>query len=221
MNKQLIIAAVILVLVGGGLYMYQTKNSTTGDAMKKTIDDAQDDLGVISGSLKDLAAKGVPMQCSFTHTAETGDSAGTVYVVGDNMRGDFAIKQPNGTELKSHIIRHNNVTYSWSDDQNTGMKMTMSDVDVEAMKKNVEGMMKDNPQQFDVDSQNMDYSCSPWLPSPTSFNPPSNITFTDLSAQMKKVQESMGGSMKAACAACENAPAGDARDQCKKALGCE
>lgn len=222
MNKQLIVAAVILVLVGAGLYMFQMgKVATPGDAMKKSIDDAQKDLGTISGSLKDLAAKGVPMQCSFTHTAETGDSAGTVYVVGDNMRGDFVIKQPNGTELKSHIIRYDNVTYSWSDDQKQGMKMMMSDTDVETMKNNMEGMMKDNPQQFDVDSQNMDYACKPWLPNSTSFNPPSDITFTDLSAQMKKAQESIGGSMKAACAACENAPAGDARDQCKKALGCE
>lgn len=219
MNKQLLIAAAVLLLLGGGLYMYKAQNSSNQESMMSGGSKNASNES-IQGTLKDLAAKGVPMQCAFSNTAETGESSGTVYISGDNMRGDFSVKQPDGTMITSHMIRVDNSTYTWSSNQKQGMKMTISKEDVDAMKKDAEDMMKDEPEQFNVDDQSMNYNCKPWLPNKEFLTPPSDITFTDLSEQLKKVQESVGGSMKAACSACDNAPAGDAREQCKKALGC-
>jgi hypothetical protein len=226
MNRNLIIAAVVLVMLGAGLYIYQKSQNGQMDPASMMKDDASA-LGKINGTLQDLFAKGVPMQCSFTSTAEGSATSGTVYVSGQNMRGEFASTQAGENEVMSYMIRTGDTTYTWSSNQQQGVKMTFSEEDAAEMQAKAEAMQKENPQAFS-ENQSMDYDCKPWVPTLGSFTPPTDIEFMDLSAQMQQMQQKMealptgSDTMEdSQCAMCMQVPAGDAREQCKKALNCQ
>lgn len=224
MNKNLIIGVVAVVLLIGGMIMYQKAKGTSLVAPMMEKNDGA--LGMINGTLADLAAKGVPMQCSFKSTVDGVESSGTVYVSGKNMRGDFK-GMYDGKEESTHMIRSDDTNYIWSDGDGKGMMMKISAEDVESLKKNMMEVQKSNPQAVDVDGQTMDYNCKSWVPEGTSFTPPTDIEFTDMSAMMNQMKKMMPSGVPldtmedAQCAVCMQLPEGEARDQCKVAMKCQ
>jgi hypothetical protein len=83
--------------------------------------------------------------------------------------------------------------------------------------------------QTQLYNETVDYSCSPWTVDATKFAVPQNVSFMDISAMMDavKAQGAAGAQAKPMgmpamnCSICDQAPKGQARDQCRMAMHCQ
>jgi hypothetical protein len=185
--------------------------------------------------MKELFASGAAQKCTFEQKVGDMESTGVVYIGNGKMRGDFESKSPAGV-VQSHMIIRDNANYVWSDEGGgQGMKMAMTDGEVQAQENT-------NQQNQAVDwNQALGYECTSWGASESVFTLPQGVEFTDLSAMMKQMpkagagkmmgaQEEMMGNAEAGgsaggykamqCAACDSAPDADSKAQCKAAIGC-
>jgi len=221
MNKKILIGVVVVLLIGGGLFMMNKGDDAMGrlDAMMEKSDDESSGLGTISGGLKELFAKGKSMQCDFEHTAETGVTSGTVYISGNDMRGDFELVQQDGKTVTSNMIRKGDTSYVWSSEFDQGFKTVIPEVTNEADNNYDQTAMQSDP-FAELENQNVTYDCKPWIVNATMFTPPSDIEFVDYSAQMQKMQRDEDSVKSLQCSACDQAPDATSKEQCRKALGC-
>lgn len=215
-KPQIMIAVVvILLLVIGGFLMMK---KSPGSSMNK-LTGTDSSMETISGTIEDLFAKNIPMECTFASVIEGQESSGTVMVANKKMRGEFTTNY-NGKEETAAMIQDGEYMYSWSPSQKTGSKIKLSSIEDQVEQAKVE-MTKDDT--MSMANQQGDYSCKPWIAMPGSFTPPADVTFTDLTAMMESSQQMMkdiSGAPAAPCAVCDQVPAGESRDACKAQLKC-
>ena len=199
MNKNLFIGIVVLILLGGG-YFYFSKSPM--NPIQKAAS------GLIKGNIQDLFAKGTNMQCTFKYAEGENTSEGNIYVSDKKMRGSFSLTQSDGTKMQSNVIQDGAYGYTWIEGQEQGTK-----IKVETSSKKAE--------LFALDNKNINYDCKPWNVDSGLFTPPANIQFQDLSAQVEQINKTTEQFNESKCTACNNAPAGTAREQCLQALNCK
>lgn len=208
-----IIAVLVLLGLGGGMYM-MSQNKPSTQTIKPTQSSQELPTANPKKSLKELLMSGISQQCSYSDTNVNSSIQGTSYIASGKVRNDYT-STVDGKTITGHMIVNNKVGYMWTEGETTGAKMAFDPENV-----NVDSSTEQN-QQVDV-NKTLDYSCTPWLVNEASFTPPTSVTFTDLSAMM---QVQTTGSVKtdtnaAACSAC-NSLSGDAQAQCKTALNCK
>jgi hypothetical protein len=163
----------------------------------------------------------------------SNNSSGAVYISSGKMRGDFQ-SQDNGKTESSHMLNDGSFVYIWTDGQQNGDKMSLTAVKQEEAQ--VTESPNDNspqPSQAVNMQQKTNYSCGPWVADASVFTVPTNVTFTDYSSMMQGsgagTSTSAGATQQGAsahgsaamCSECNQAPAGQARNQCLKSLHCE
>lgn len=222
MKKWIIIAVVAILLFAGGAYLLFANNQTTTPTQQsspQTAEQTKNDENSITGNIFSLLQSGQNVACTFSSTADDTSSSGTVYVSGKNMRGDFQ-STINSQTSNTHMIRDGEWMYTWTDGQTTGLKLKITEEDERQGKEMAEKMESDKKNQgFDI-SQQVDYSCKPWGVDQSKFTVPSNVTFTDLSAQMEDAKNMMQNSSQSACSACETITDTQAKAACKQSLNC-
>lgn len=107
-----------VAVVGGGTYLVINNKTSTEVATEESVDSESETNEIFTGgesSLRGLMSLGQNIQCDFTsYTEETGGSvAGTVYVSGERIRGDFDMEQADAT-LASHLIVNGDQIYAWT-----------------------------------------------------------------------------------------------------------
>lgn len=215
-NSQLAIGIgiILLLLIGGGAYLANSKNSasspaaTTGESINNPESAPQD--ASEKNTLAGLLASGKNVQCAFTSTGpDQKETKGTVIVHGMRMRGDFTV-DTDGKPMMTSMIRDGDTAYMWGSAMPEGIKMKFSPDDIAA---------NENVNKYVDPNMEADYSCKPWSGSESEFVPPAGMTFRDMSAMMDSVKNStnmMGGSQ---CAVCDNLE-GEAQTACKQQLNC-
>ncbi|NMD00192.1 MAG: hypothetical protein GYA62_10780, partial [Bacteroidales bacterium] len=83
MNKKIIIAIVILLLVGVGLWYFVFSKK---DSENKTANNQNTKTTVVT-SIKDLISKGMAQKCAFS----SKEGEGVVYIDGKKVREDFSV----------------------------------------------------------------------------------------------------------------------------------
>jgi len=212
-NKNIIIAVVILILLAAGGFLFLNKSGTSPLQNSRTATGTSQ-----KSSLKALLGLGTNQKCSYSDQ-ESG-SSGTLYLGNGNARGDF-LTTANGSEQGSHMIIDGQSMYVWTEGENQGFMMKRDAI--EDIQENSAG---NAPKTVDINEE-VDYDCSSWSPDSSMFSAPSNVTFQDYSSIMQdasKLIESTKNAddtqdSSAACAACNNLPT-DAQAQCKSALSC-
>jgi len=186
------------------------------------LEDAMNDSGGNTTSLKNLMATMVNQKCTFLDNES--NSKGTIYLANGKVRGDFSTQQ-EGKTMSSHMISDSEYAYIWMDDLQTGLKVSM-----DSMEEVNDTGFKNSPKTVDID-QEVDYSCSSWAPDNSVFVVPTDRTFTDMSKAMEDMTDTMEGLVitpgqdattldkETACAGCDQAPP-DLQEQCRIALGC-
>ncbi len=180
-----------VILVGGGVWFYQSQYDKTGSSSitndKKTTRDGSkvEEKGILgeigdklSGSFIDLTAKGKSAYCTFDGIdPETNERVeGSIYASGQDffMEADTVIE---GTDVTLRIIQKDRVMYMWSDNEEVmpGMKIDMSMFPDDATAE------KESPIAFlkEPDS-GVDYSCRVWIPRSSVFEPPEDVEFHDM-----------------------------------------
>ena len=212
----IIIAVIVLLLIGGALYLNLGKSSTnpkdTGEMQGKTETAGE----MVKGSLKSLFGAGKNVTCTVNNVDNNG--SGTVYVAGNKIRGDFTSKVDDKT-IESHFIQDTEFSYLWSSEMEQGIKMK-ADLGAEetAMSDN-KNSQTSGTEAVDLNKE-VDYKCSNWSVDNSKFVPPSNIKFSDMSdLMMPKTTPSKEGAMdKMEGSPCDQLPDAESKAACEKAL---
>jgi len=203
MKKVLIVSAAVLLLAAG-----------CGKKQAEQPEQKASQKSTGQQTFKELAS-GKPQKCEVRFNQEGNQSQGTMYVGGGKMRNDSTATVA-GKTIVSHMILDGNTIYTWVDGQSTGFKMEATASEAE---KSQAGKQK--PVNLE---QKVNYTCESWSVDTSLFSLPANITFSDFSSLIPKIQAptaNMGAGQNAsACAACDQVPA-SSRAQCKAALGCK
>lgn len=187
-SGKLIIAAVvvaILVILAVLFYTQMSKKSpqsSQGAAVSEQ--EGTPEVATTKGTIANLLGSGKNVMCQMDYSNESDSTEGTAYVSGEKMRGDFTIETADGTTMTSHMIRDDQYSYIWTDDNSKGTKIK---VEVTA---DIEEKAKPQTQQTGVDvDKEVDLDCSNWTVDNSMFIPPTSIEFTDFSQTLKQVQE--------------------------------
>ena len=186
--SKIIIGLVLGVAVVGGGYVYMNIKgagvvpaadtntvSETGDVAAR-----EKGSGMASGkrSLNDLVAAGGNYVCTFSSEDPNAKNSGTVYISGENMRGDFeSVISVVKMTVQSHMIHYGGFIYTWSDAA-PGMGIKMARVAGGTAAATDEGAMS-GQQSFDAGVA-MEYDCKEWTPDLAKFDLPSKVKFTEI-----------------------------------------
>lgn len=214
-NKQAligIIAAAIILIGAGGVFLYSQNKPDTKQPNTTVADQQQ--APVAGNTLGDLLKSGKTQKCDFSYEDENGKSEGVTYISGDNMRTDINITE-GGKTSTIYVVRNGDDSYIWGTGfpNNTGLKMTIS----------VDEFLNDESSKKYIDpGKDVDYKCSAWVADSTILTPPSNIKFNDLSGFMggtttSPTSGSQTGSSQ--CSVC-NSLTGENKTMCLQQLGC-
>lgn len=195
----IIVVAVVAFLVMGN------KASQTPSETPKAVESEADQTG--ANTIRGLLGLGKNVMCTFENTDETGNtSSGTVYVAGEQMRGDFNNSGPAGA-FEGHMIRDGEYAYSWSSlvSQGTKFKLDQEESDDKSEK------------SVDLDKQ-VDMDCQSWSGDSSKFNLPEGIEFQDISKAVKQVEEQSEDAQQLQQSACEQITDSQAKAACMQAL---
>ena len=157
MRKFLPIVIILLIVgVGASLFLAQGGNflKGTGINVPKTNE-------AISGSLKLMIEKGVPMKCSYKIDENT---SGTGYIKGRKYAGDVTV---NGVTSKILLIE--NCMYTWNEaaKEALGSKICFEPTEGKSV--------------WDMEGETQaNYTCTPAIFSDSVFNIPADIKFMDV-----------------------------------------
>lgn len=181
-------------------------------------------------SLNALLKSGQSVECAFEDADENGKQSGTVFFAQGKMRGDFTMVPTEGERMTAHMIQDGDWAYTWGGPWGAkqGTKIKLSELKAGA----ASGRKRE---AVDMDEE-LDVDCKPWTAVSSQFAPPAGVEFMDATEslkQMRSLQEGMRGmpggappagvppgNPKDLCAACDQAPEGVPRQQCRQALGC-
>lgn len=210
-HAMIALIVILLLLIGGFLFMKKNPGSSM-----KNITSSDSTVDAISGTLEDLFAKNVPLQCTFSSSIAGQESSGSVMVSNKKMRGEFTTTI-QGKSQKASIIQDGQYMYSWSSDQKMGTKLKMESFKGEVAK--AQDAAQKN-QALALSQQQGIYDCKPWIAQESAFTPPADVAFTDMTQMMEDSKKMMEKAPAAPCSVCDQVPAGASRDACKAQLKC-
>ena len=208
------IGGIAVILTSGGSNTDSQESPDTGAPMEKEVmeEKAMDDESFV-GTIGNLLKSRKNLTCTFARSDENGEISGVVYVTTDDrMRGDFTMLMPQFGEINGHVIQKDGYGYTWGLPMMQGGVKVKLDEDGNPVQKDDNGM--------DMHDEEFDYNCEPWKVASSKFALPSDVEFQDISAQVEKIDEAMNTMQDMKCDACNQVPAGPARDQCLQAMGC-
>jgi hypothetical protein len=169
------------------------------------------DAALTKSSARKMMESGKSMSCDFRNQDGYGTQDGTIYFSKGKMRGDFTMQQQGMGTFESHMIRDKEWQYTWGGPmgESQGMKMRADAFESQGKKK----------KGFDTDKE-VDMDCREWRENPSVFTPPSNIAFSDTTQAMQQIHQTANQMQQMKCQACDQAPPGEGREQCRRMMGC-
>lgn len=250
MNKYIIpaVATSFLIIVVGGFAYWQNNQSSSSQlgsgVTSDLVQNNDKDSSFMNLKMTDLLNTEMSYHCTFSsQTDPQNASSGEIYVAqkGQKMRGSFMTKMSDEPDVEGNILRDGQYQYIWQTGENEGMKLliTESDNDIFSIDNDDENddfnQMEDETFEDDSvdESADMNFSCLPWKVDEAMFSIPSDINFVDFQAQMDELNSSLpvfndelindfgtDEEPSDTCAICDQVPAGQAKQECMSALGC-
>ena len=213
--KIVVIALIVLGIPALAYFGYKQMNKVSKDYASvsdstKTVEEK------LSGTFNDIMKAGMPVKCSYDVTMESGSSIGTIYISGENMRLDTTVTTAESA-IENRSIKIGNTLYAWDPITLVGYQMEVTE-DMIADEAETEEMTdSDIPDSIKALQNDFEYNCKPWIIDGSVFEIPENVTFTDMSALTKGIEEAQESGDY--CAMCESLP--DAQKaECLVNFGC-
>lgn len=185
-KKVLIIAslAVLAVLILA-VYLFSGKSktsdtNTSGDLQKAAEEQAP------QTSLKELIAKNIPQKCEMTYSDGAVSTNVEMWIKGEQFKQITVMESPELGLKKMGAVSDGEYIYSWDEDTRQGSKILIE----ETQETNIDTENVQVSQNVDWESR-FDYKCSPAVISDADLTPPSDISFTDMNAEIQKAQEQL------------------------------
>ena len=184
-NMKVVGILVVIVVLLGGIYLFNAgsddsaQDNHNDDAMMEGDNQMTGDGETFTGSLKALVALGKEYQCTFSQETDQATSDGTVYISGENIRGDFTstVSVGGGFAVESHMIKKGNTLYTWSPLSSQGFQIEVDENDDAEVSAEANAALE-------VQNQELEYNCKPYNVNASLFETPSDIEFTVLGEAM-------------------------------------
>lgn len=210
------IIGAIVIVVGGGIFAYTQLDNDTNPGTGSTTNTTTNTTTNQNRSFLQLAASSEPTKCEFTIDEENSNQTWIVYAADGKVRGDYTGTMADSGSIEGHIITDSEYQYNWAtqDGTTTGTKLRLSVVQNSSATANVNTTTTlDREQEYDM-------VCEGWTANPAVFVPPTDVTFTDLSATLEQSTTLTDMAKQAACEACNQQADASTIEQCRTALGC-
>lgn len=186
-NKKVLIIASVVVLAVLILAVYlfsgTSKKSDTnisGDLQKAAEEQAS------QMSVKELIAKNIPQKCEMTYSDGVVSTNVEMWIKGEQFKQITVMESPELGLKKMGAVSDGEYIYSWDEDTRQGSKILIE----ETQETNIDAENVQVSKNVDWDAR-YDYKCSPAVISDADLAPPSDISFTDMNAEIKKAQEQL------------------------------
>lgn len=121
-----------------------------------------------TGKLKDALTLGQSMKCTWK---QDEGNFGTAYVKNQMVRTDVT-----ADGKLAHSIIADNCTYVWEEGSTDGFKMCYEPTE-EEMEEMPDIEEMEIPQEYEMQTPDVNYSCEPAIVSDSMFNPPAGVNF--------------------------------------------
>ncbi len=190
MNTKIILGVIVVAIACGAFFYFKKVDAPS--VAPATVEAPAEEKQA-PRSLRDLLALGQSQKCTFTSTVENSTNTGTVYISGNNMRGDFIsqVSGPSGAKIASHMINDGKEMRMWTDGETMGFLM---DVSAEGSTSDSDTTTSNTEYQtpIDLDDTETDYRCESWSVNASFFVPPTNVTFHSMADMMQGMTIPMG-----------------------------
>ena len=190
--QKIVVLCVVVLAAGVGWYLYTHEQDTVtresvsevpgGADTNKTVEKDEPLSGL--GSFAELIALGRNISCDFSYvSADTnGAVAGTVYIAGEKMRGDFDMEQA-GQLFESHMIDDGEFAYTWTVSSQGTFAFKSPVMDSEASEEAESSVPPSRA--VDMDHE-VEYDCQTWRVDESMFIPPSDVEFVSPDMMMQE-----------------------------------
>lgn len=194
MSKGILVLVIGVIILGAGVYLFMNnpgaqepgavvEGSTGGDTAKSVTTAREAGSGMATGK-RSLTAimDGGNHKCTFASEDPNAKSSGTVYISGDQIRGDFTsvVAAARGVTLESYMLQTGGFVYTWSDASPQGVRTAREAGSGMATGRREQASGQASGQMsFDAGVE-LDYNCTSWTPDPSKFAVPKSVTFMEL-----------------------------------------
>ncbi len=219
MNKKILAIAAILifVLIGVGSF-FLPKNTPQPEKQTQKTDKSKDvnKIEDVKATLKGLLSMGKSLKCTFSNDTKDASVSGIVYAGNGKVRQDFQ-SNAGGSSMSGHLIVDSTNSFMWTDGSDQGFKFAVEQITTDQPTISP----AQNPGQ-DI-YKSMNFTCRSWTVDDSVFLLPNTVTFQSFKTPVLKpsISSSTNNINQSACAACDNIPAGEARNACKTQLKCQ
>lgn len=190
MTRQAIIAVivgVIVVLGAAAAFLYSRVNQTPEEPTTTTAQETNEPENAMSmATITDLFTRGENLRCSFNTITDEGEANGTMYISGENARGEFDVTTQEDT-LTTNVIRAGDMFYMWGDAFETGIQMEVS---IDEWAQSMQNPESADPGAFDPNIQ-YEFNCDSWTVDSSLFTPPADIEFVSFQSMMAPAEALM------------------------------
>lgn len=203
LQKIVVLCIIVLVVGGAGWFLLRDTGEESGQVMERstqgkgvpvetTDSRSRDDSLSGFGSMMDILSLGRSVLCEYTYsdTATGGQGSGVGFFNGKRMRIDSETTQ-DGKRFESHVINDGESLYSWTE-SSEGSFAFVTEVGDSRMQGNFgdAGIPEADSAVQPLD-EDVSYDCRSWNVSETTFTPPSDVNFVDMSAMMEGLPNGM------------------------------
>lgn len=197
--KKILLSLLVVSMSAVSLSACSKKDVLQGSStQKQEQQQQQNSAGKFSGSVKDLLGLNQAQSCEWQ--GENGEMT-QVYVDKDGKRTRLEVKMPASEEqpaTEMMTIVDTKVVHTWDNITKKGMKMKAEEMSEEEMRvddlggEDVSEMDQEQAEYEQEMTQEYQFTCQPWQVDESFFTPPTDVTFTDMSAMMEQMQQSAG-----------------------------
>lgn len=184
MNKVLIVGIIVGVIAIGGIGAYALFSGGGTSDTSNNVAGNSETVGSFTeqASIEELLTRNASLKCTYSMSEAGTESTGVAYFAGGkNMYGEFTYTS-NGESTQVYSVRNGDTQYVWTKDATIGFKTDVSTSD--------KASQQQQSQQFDPEEKYA-FACVNWNKDDSLFTPPASVSFTDVSAQSRQLEEAM------------------------------
>lgn len=171
---QKLILGIILIAGLGVVVFSSNKKSENVEEFSESENSVESESFSEATTLLELTKKGGNYECSVASKTPISDTAGTVYISKNKIKGEFVSKvsiPALGTtkEIDTKMISDGESVYTWSSMSSDGYKAPV-----------VENSTNPNQSSGISTTDTLQYNCKKWKPDESKFKIPNDITFRNL-----------------------------------------
>ena len=160
----------------------------------------------ISGTIQDLLKKKQSLKCTYNYKMGQQTIKGVMYTSNLKYRSEF-VSVVDKLKIKTYTLSDGKNLYMWNSNSKQGTKMNIKQMQDLAKKSDPNYQDNQNLQELNKQYKNKyQFKCQNFKTKTGFFKQPAQITFTDLSAMLKGLQENM-------CTVCNSLPS-EAKQAC-------